>query len=111
MCDANALSRIPTEKERLNNIDTITTTKYSAEKSSYNLIRYSDNLLNQFKNQIIMQKDIEDSYKFHIPFATFHKDLISIKDIDSQVLLKILNRSVINSIKTDEDVINVIQKL
>ena len=89
---ADMLSRIPTEKDNLNNIDTISMTQHSAESSPHNLTRFSENPLNLFKNQIRIQKDTKDSYKFHIPFPTFHRHLITIKDLDSQALLKKLKQ-------------------
>lgn len=110
---ADTLSRPPKEPEEIN---ALTSTQHSHESSSHNLIQYTDAPINAFKNQILISsEDDEPSYKFEIVFPTYHRHTINERNITPEflrdILKKYLNPSVTNCLKTNDEILGVLQEV
>lgn len=107
---ADALSRIPEAQ-----LYTLSVATNSDESSSHNLIYSVETPINAFKNQIFLNRDAASSYQFKIVFPTYHRHIITEQDYGEQQLIEILKRylnpSVINCIKTEENIMGKIQEI
>lgn len=108
---ADALSRLPQTSQ----VNTLTPTQHSSESSPENLIPSVESPINVFKNQILLNIDDCSTYQFKIVFPGFHRHIITEPSYDEQKMLYILKRylnpSVINGIKTPENVMGRIQNV
>lgn len=113
---ADALSRDVTKLNILDNLNDLSTaTQHSAESSAENLIPGIETPINVFKNQIFLEIDESPSYQFKIVFPGIHQHLIVENEYNENKLLsplkRYLNPSVINGIKTSENIMGKIQNL
>lgn len=109
---ADALSRPP----EISQVHSMTATQHSDESSSQNLIQFTDAPINVFRNQIFISSDGDKPiYKFEIVFPTFHRHTINEPNIEpnklDEILKKYLNPSVINCIKTTDDILGKVQEV
>lgn len=107
---ADALSRPP-----ISSIHTLTGSVHSAESSAEDLIPSVELPINVFKNQIFLTIGEETSYQFQIVFPGYHRHTIVEREFTEDKLLALLKRylnpSVINGIKTSEEVMGKIQEI
>lgn len=113
---ADALSRNETGLNILNGPEELSTaTQHSAESSSENLIPSVETPINVFKNQLFINTGEVPSYQFKILFPGIHRHLIVETEYNEGnlvgILKKYLNPSVINGIKTAENIMGKIQNL
>lgn len=98
---------------RPSHINSLSIATHSDESSSHNLITTTEVPINVFKNQIFIVIDQGNSYKFSIPFPTYHRHTIKRQTYSEQDLIDILKRylnpSVINGLCTSESIMGTIQ--
>lgn len=108
---ADALSRAYSTPH----INLVSTSSHSNEGLNKSRVMKVDTPINVFKNQILLQIGQTPSQTFEIIFPTYHRHVIIeqvySKDNLKQILKKVLNPSVINCIKTDGKVMDIIQEI
>lgn len=108
---ADALSRAPIHAD----INTLTVSQHSDESSGQELLQIIEAPINGFKNQIILAIGSTPSYEFKIVFPTYHRhNIVEInytRDKLVSILKKYLNPSVTNVIKTEENILGLIQEI
>lgn len=108
---ADALSRAPADQNP--QINSMTGTVHSDESSGEELVPAVEAPINGFKNQLLISEGDEDSYKFEIPFPTYHRHTIVKPNCTEEILIdllkKHLNPSVTNGLFTSESIMGRIQ--
>lgn len=107
---ADALSRIPASSA----VHSMTMTQHSDESSSHNLIPSVETPLNVFKNQLLLKIGVSSNYQLEKPFPGYWKHTITEPRYTKENLIGIfkrfLNPHVINGIKTEEQIMGLIQE-
>lgn len=106
---ADALSRVKIPE--INNAELIST-KHSAESSSHNLIYITEQPINYFKNQIILEIGEKESDKLTYPHKNkrIHKIKRNFSELDFKNILLELNLEKSNALLTDDKTFNLFQE-
>lgn len=108
---ADALSRIVNPSD----INALTLTQQSGERSAEKLIPNVETPINAFKNQLFIEIGPSPSSSFKIIFPTYHRHQIIepnfTQDSLTQILKKHLNPSVINGVKAEQSIRSMIQQI